>query len=359
MSQRVTMLGAGAWGSAVANLMAQNGHYVTLWTHEVDVANEINQSHTNQKYLAGAHLHPTITATTDLKQALACPTITATTDLAEALAFPTNTATACFEQAKPTVIVDWIVEAIPVLHLRSVLERVQQAAGVSAASKNWLLLSKGLEQTTNLVPSQLLDSVFCSSIPAVVLSGPSFAKDLLHKVPTAVLLAGDSVLGQKAQKLVNNRYLRTELVTDQLGTQLCGALKNVIALAAGMAHGAGFGDNTRAFVLTQGLAELSQLVQVLGGQQATVYGLAGVGDVVLTAGSVTSKNFRAGVLLGQGAGLAGVASAMPVAPEGFNTVHVVHDLMRQHQLTLPLFQLTYDCVARNAAFSDGLSQLFF
>lgn len=327
MSQRVTILGAGAWGSAVASLMANNGHQVTLWTHEADVADHINQTHTNQKYLSGAALHPAIMATTDVAAALAA--------------------------------VDWIVEAIPVVHLRSVLERVQQVAGAGVAGKNWLLLSKGLEQTTNLVPSQLLDNVFGVAIPAVVLSGPSFAKDLINKVPTAVLLAGDLALGQKAQALVVNRYLRTELATDQLGVQLCGALKNVIALAAGMAHGAGFGDNTRAFVLTQGLAELSQLVQVLGGQQATVYGLAGVGDVVLTAGSVTSKNFRAGVLLGQGAGLAGVASAMPVAPEGFNTVHVVHDLMHQHQLTLPLFQLTYDCVARAAAFSDGLRLLFF
>jgi glycerol-3-phosphate dehydrogenase (NAD(P)+) len=323
MSKRVTIFGTGAWGTAIAQLFAGNGHHVMLWTREPAIAEEINTQHTNKKYVTVA-LHENIRATTNLAQALEQP--------------------------------DWLVEAVPVVFLRSVLTLIAQCKGTQTTP--WLLLSKGIEQQTNLLPSAILDDVFGYPVPKVILAGPSFAKELVVGAFTATMLAGDDAsLVQQAQQLVQSDYFKTYATTDVAGVQVGGAVKNVVALAAGFAHGCGGGENMHAFLLTQGFAELAQLITLYGGQNATSTSLAGLGDLLLTASSTTSKNFRAGVLLSQGATLVGVEEALGTLPEGINTTQSLHELSLQHGLKLPLCSLIYDCIFNGASFAAQLLSL--
>ena len=324
MSKRVTIFGAGAWGSAVAQLLAGNGHSVTLWTRELIVADEINTHHTNKKYAPAVNLHQNITATTDLSKAL--------------------------EQA------DWLVEAIPVVHLRSVFTKIFQH-GVPKDTP-WLLLSKGIEQQTLLLPSAILDDVFGYPVPKVILAGPTFAKELVVGFFTSTMLASDSaLLLQQAQRMLQSLYFKTYLTNDAIGVQVGGAVKNVIALAAGFAHGIGGGENMHAYLLTLGFAELAAVIKIYGGQSETSTSLAGLGDLALTASSNISKNFRAGMLLGKGASLADVQQQIGALPEGINTVQSLHALSVQHGVQLPLCSLVYDCIFNGADFAAKLRLL--
>ncbi len=324
MSKRITIFGAGAWGTAVAQLLASNGHQVTLWTRELATAVEINTLHTNKKYVPTALLHTQITATTDIEQALDSP--------------------------------DWLVEALPVAHLRAILTAIfQHSVGQDIP---WLMLSKGIEQKTNLLPSALLDDVCGFSVPKVIVAGPTFAKELIVGAFTATMLASDSaLLLQEAQLLLQSAYFKTYLTSDVIGVQVGGAVKNVIALAAGFAHGIGGGENMHAYLLTQGFAELAQVIEIYGGRSATSTSLAGLGDLVLTASSSISKNFRAGVLLSKGATLETLQQEIACLPEGINTVQSLHALSIQRGVTLPLCSLVYDCIFNGASFNVKLHNL--
>ncbi len=323
MSKRVTIFGAGAWGTAIAQLLAGNGHDVLLWTREPVIANEINTCRTNTKYVS-LSLHPAINATTDLNQAV--------------------------------IHADWLVEAIPVVFLRTALSKIAHCT--VNQTKPWLLLSKGIEQQTNLLPSAILDDVFGYPVPKVILAGPSFAKELVVGAFTAAMLAAeDELLGQQAAQLVQSDYFKTYATTDVVGVQVGGAVKNVIALAAGFAQGCGGGENMHAFLLTQGFAELAELITLYGGQSMTSTSLAGLGDLLLTASSTTSKNFRAGVLLSKGATLMAVEEALGTLPEGINTTQSLHELSLQHGVKLPLCSLVYDCIFNGASFAVQLRSL--
>ena len=321
MKSNITILGAGAWGSAVAQLFSDNGHAVTLWSHEPDVVEAINSHHCNSKYLPDIQLPTTIIATTDLKEAL--------------------------ESA------DLIAEATPVMYLRAVLQQVKAVAGEAAAKKRWLILSKGIEQETFMLPTQILDDVFRCHVTSAVLSGPSFARDLVARQPTVVQLASrHEELAGFIRACLKNSYFATVYTQDVTGVQVGGAFKNVMALGVGMAQGFGYGENTKAFLVTQALSEISQLSYSLGGQESTVYSLAGLGDLVLTTTSTTSKNFKAGVLLGQGIKLAQLTDHLPVLPEGINTLKVAYALMHRLRIPLPLVNLVYHCVMEDADFKE-------
>jgi glycerol-3-phosphate dehydrogenase (NAD(P)+) len=307
---KIAVLGDGAWGTACAHLLATNGYPVTLWCYNKEVATAIETTRCNTRFLPFISLPPSITPTTDIQQAL--------------------------ENAL------WIFEAIPVKFLRSI---ISTAAPYALPEQPWVILSKGIEQNSLFVSSEIIQASLKRDVPYVVLSGPSFAKDLVHKQPTGVMLASkESFLAKNLQALINNKYVTSMVTTDTYGVQLCGALKNLIALALGIIDGLGYGDNTKALAATLGLSELEQLVVSLGGQRETVYSLAGVGDVILTAFSIQSRNVLVGKELGQGKTVTDILSSMAQVPESINTLASTYELIKKHSLELPLFTTLYSIV---------------
>lgn len=324
MNKRITILGAGAWGTAIAQLLADNGSIVTMWAKQQIIADEISLRHTNTGYLPTVTLPETVQATSNFEQAI---------DGA-----------------------DWLVEAIPVTFLREQFERVKRSVPLSKTP--WLLLSKGIEQHSLLLPSVILDTVFDADVPKAVLAGPTFAKDLAARAFTAAMLGGhDQGLLAQAKQLVENRYFKTYTTSDVLGIQVGGAIKNIIAIAAGMAQGAGHTENMHAFLLTKGFEELTTIIKLYGGQAETATSLAGLGDLILTASSTTSKNFTAGMLIGQGLTRDQLSQRIPTLPEGINTVQSVLELSKLHNVHLPLCGLVYDCLFGGASFNERVWSL--
>lgn len=312
----VTVLGEGAWGTAVAQLLAHNGHQVTLWCHDPHVAHEITQTHINSRYLPGVLLHKNIASTTDIKAAL--------------------------QTSK------YIFEATPVQFLRSVL---QDTVPFATKEHCWILLSKGIEQKTLNFPTQILSSVLGPQVTTdqiAVLSGPSYAHEVAADQPTMVMIASSNhALRLQLQALVQNSYFVTELSEDTIGAQTCAAYKNVAALGIGMLEGAGYGSNTKIVAFMRALDEMRTLVALVGGKQETLYSCAGVGDLTLTALLGESRNRKVGVALGQGKKLQDIL-ATGVTVEGANTVVSLQQLAAQAKKELPLCAAIYKIVYEQA-----------
>lgn len=321
--KQITILGAGAWGTAIATLLADNGHSVLLWCHEPEVAQGINKNHSNQHYLPGILLSERITATADLKVAL--------------------------EGA------EWIFEAVPVAYLRAILD---QAKGWYSPIQKWVIMSKGIEQETLRLPTQIIDDVFGVHVRKAVVAGPSFAADVVRKQITGVVVASESCDDAlMLQTMLANAYFRPYITTDILGVQIGSALKNVIALGIGMLKGAGYADNAQAYMLTRGLREIAQLAHSMGGKQETVYGLSGMGDLVLTSMGSSSKNMALGKLLGAGESLEQIAQRFGTLPEGLNTVKSIHRLTHRYKLTLPLCAGIYEVIFEQKPLNVMLQEL--
>ncbi|MFA6527326.1 MAG: NAD(P)H-dependent glycerol-3-phosphate dehydrogenase [Candidatus Babeliales bacterium] len=307
MDRTVTVLGAGAWGTAVAQLLAHNGFKVVLWCFEEKVASDIKTLGINTMYLPDVLLNPAIEVTTDIAYA--------------------------------TGHSRWIFEAIPTTYLRSVLERIK---ALLTSDHVWVVLSKGIEQETFKLPTQIIDEIVGHDSHKVVLAGPSFASEVIAYKPTAVTLASsDSGVMQQCSLLLAHPTFATHLTDDILGAQVGGAFKNVIALAAGIAQGLGWGDNARAYLLTQGLAEMADLTEFYEGNRATVYGLSGLGDMLLTCTGSVSKNLRAGHMLGSGTTLVQLRAIGMTLPEGINTVQSLHQLAARHELESKIVRAVY------------------
>lgn len=344
----ITILGAGAWGTAMAHLCYQYHLNVTLWCHETRVINSVPD----------------------------CPNLTITCDLLTAL---TNNC-------------DYVLIAIPVAHLRPLLQQIKLLLTPAQIQKiTWVSLAKGLEQETLYVPTHMITELLAHPLKLAALAGPSFANELLKQHPTGVMIASadlalaeqicslfasaptsnsetsqDAPIDPHAPALANPHlhtdchsapgYFHPTPTTDLLGVQLCSALKNVYALGAGILTGAGYGANTVALLLTQSLQELTQLVTQAGGQRATVYSLAGLGDLILTAYSLTSRNTQVGYKLGQGQPLATILSDPQQATvEGLNTLLAIPALAQKYRLKLPICDKIYQVVYQQSCpeiFSD-------
>lgn len=306
----IGLLGEGAWGTAVATLLAERGHRVLLWCYDHEVADQIKIKRVNEKFFPGVRLASTIIPVTDFKE------IGEKTDL--------------------------IFEAIPVRYFRDVL---LSARAQITRSHRWVLLSKGIETDSLLFPSQVLDEVLGFSPQKALVSGPSFACELATKQPTCVVVASDhEALIQEVQSLITTSWFFVQGTDDVMGVQVIAALKNVVALGIGIADGAGFGDNTRAFLFTKALQQATKLVTVLGGRESTVYGLAGVGDMVMTSYGASSKNRACGKEIGKGASLESLFPSGVGAPEGITSCRVVHNLAQIKDLDLAFFQRVYEIV---------------
>src|SRR4030088_450116 len=297
---RCAVVGAGAWGTALADLLARNGHQVILWAYESDVVEAINEKHENVRFLAGHRLVPGVTASGDLQKAV--------------------------EGAELVTL------ATPSQVLRSIVK----SARTSLRKKVPIVIaSKGLEPKT----LSLMTDVAEEEIPdatVVALSGPSFAAEVAKCQPTAVVVASTSESAAAfTQRAFSSPYFRVYTHTDVTGVELGGALKNVMAVATGIAEGLGVGFNARAALITRGLAEMTRLGVALGAEQSTFAGLAGLGDLVLTCTGSLSRNRAVGLELGKGRKLEEILKETETEAEGVVTAQSARELARREGVEMP------------------------
>ncbi|TDJ41297.1 MAG: NAD(P)H-dependent glycerol-3-phosphate dehydrogenase [Gammaproteobacteria bacterium] len=300
MQLRIGLLGGGSWGTTVGSLLARNTPTL-LWARNRDTVAEINEQHTNKTYLPDARLSAKLTATADLEKA--------------------------------TREADVLVVGIPSQGFRGVLE---EAAPYVRPWVPVISLSKGLEQGSRLRMTQIIDEVLPGH-PSGVLTGPNLAREIMSGFAAASVIAmEDEVIVKALQKVFHSGLFRVYTNTDVIGCELGGALKNIIAIAAGMGDGLGAGDNTRAAVITRGLAELSRLGMAMGGKSATFAGLAGMGDLVATCTSAQSRNRYVGEQLGKGRELSEIIAEMNMVAEGVKSVPAVKELAREYAIEMPI-----------------------
>ena len=304
MKSPVTVVGAGSWGTALAAVLAKNGHDTVLWALEPDVVESVGSAHENKRFLPGVVLPPNLKASGDLERSIARAQV--------------------------------IVNVVPSQFVGRVME---QAAPHIAKGAQVVSASKGIETSTLRRMSEVLHSVLGKSRMAgfTVISGPSFAAEVAREMPTAVVAgSADAGAAERVQKLFQNRYFRVYTNPDVVGVELGGALKNVIALAAGMTSGLGFGHNTLAALITRGLAEMARLGHAMGANPATFAGLAGMGDLVLTCTGDLSRNRTVGVRLGRGDSLASILGEMSAVAEGVRTAQAAHELAEREGVEMPI-----------------------
>jgi glycerol-3-phosphate dehydrogenase (NAD(P)+) len=283
-------------------MLARKGEQVTLWAREVEVVDSVNKRHVNDMFLPGAALAPALRAEGDIRAVV---------------------------QGAQTIV------SVPPSH--AVRPVMAQVAAVLDGSPLVISASKGLDPDRLERPSCVLAEVLPPGLPVAVLSGPSFAWEVFQQQPTAVVAAAaDHAVAQRAQRVCSTSYFRVYSHTDVVGVELAGALKNVIALAAGILEGLGLGFNTRAALITRGLAEITRLGVTLGAQPLTFAGLAGMGDLVLTATGALSRNRTLGVALGQGKTLEEALAGKPAVVEGVNTTRTAVALGERHGVELPI-----------------------
>lgn len=305
ISPRIVVLGSGAWGTAIALSLARNGRPVTLWAHSPEAAQEILDAGENRQFLPGFPLPKSITVTGD---------------------------TAAVAHA------DIIVSVVPSEFLRPTLARIREHLHTGQ-----ILVSatKGVENTTFLRMSQVIASSVAEvglTLPIGALSGPSFAQEVAEGQPTAVTIAfADHAVAALVQREFSSETLRLYTSSDIIGVELGGALKNVIAIAAGLAAGVGLGYNSTAGLITRGIAEITRLSVACGGRRETLAGLSGVGDLVLTCTGSLSRNRTVGVELGKGRKLPDIlASLGGKVAEGVHTTRAALGLARQHRIEMPI-----------------------
>lgn len=296
----VGILGAGAWGTALAQIAASAGREVTLWAFEPEVVAGINTAHENALFLPGRPLDPGIVATGELAR------------IAEA---------------------DVILAVTPAQHLRPTL---RQLAPMLKPATPVVLCAKGVEQGTLALMSEVLAET-APAARAAVLSGPGFARDVARGLPTATTIAcTDVVLGQTLVKALGLPTFRPYLTDDLIGAEIGGAVKNVIAIACGVAEGRKLGDGARAALITRGFAELCRLGLAMGARQDTLSGLCGLGDLVLTCTSMTSRNTSLGAALGEGKTVAEVLGSRRSVAEGAATAPAMVALAAKHGVEMPI-----------------------
>jgi len=309
---RCAVVGAGAWGTALSDLLARNGHDVKIWAYEWDVVEAINRSHENRRFLKGNKLDPGVSACADIGEAL---------DAAElvTLATPSHVLRSVVRAAKSS-----FPKGVPV---------VVASKGIEAES---------LALMTDVASSELPDSTI------IALSGPSFAAEVVNRQPTAVVVASakrDAALF--AQSIFSSNYFRTYTLSDVTGVEIGGALKNVIAVATGIAEGLDLGFNARAALITRGLAEMTRLGTKLGADPMTLAGLAGLGDLVLTCTGSLSRNRSVGVEVGRGASLDEVLSGRETVAEGVVTTRSARALAQRENVEMPIVDAVYRVLFEN------------
>ncbi|WP_046173730.1 NAD(P)H-dependent glycerol-3-phosphate dehydrogenase [Domibacillus indicus] len=309
MTEKIAVLGAGSWGTALALVLADNGHNVYMWAKNKMRMDELNENHTNSRYLPDISLPANIKGTTSLAEAL--------------------------EE------VDTVVLAVPTKAIREVAQQIVKAARMPVTVVH---VSKGIEPDSLLRISEMIEQEMPETVlkNVVVLSGPSHAEEVSLRHPTTVTVSSRSAeAAQKTQDLFMNQHFRVYTNPDLIGVEIGGALKNIIALAAGISDGLGYGDNAKAALITRGLAEIARLGTKMGANPLTFSGLAGIGDLIVTCTSVHSRNWRAGNMLGQGKKLEEVLDSMGMVVEGVRTTKAGHQLSEKYGVQMPITNALY------------------
>ena len=308
MEMHVAVVGAGSWGTTVAHLSSHNVA-TTLYSRRTDVADAINSRHENPRYLPGYQLHASLRASSDLAAVVSAA--------------------------------DVLVMGVPSAGFRETLKELRPSL------RPWVpvvSLAKGLELSTRQRMTQVAEEELPGH-PVGVLTGPNLAKEIMAGDPAAAVVAfDDETIAQRLQDVFSTDLFRVYTNTDVLGCEIGGALKNVIALAAGMAEGLGTGDNTRAAVITRGLAELTRLGVAMGGNPATFAGLAGVGDLLATCMSPQSRNRYVGEQLGRGRSVEEIIAEMDQVAEGVRSAKIVLELASEYDVYMPISEEVCLCV---------------
>jgi len=313
MQLKVSLLGGGSWGTTVASLVARNAP-ITLWARDPETVDEINNHHTNEKYLPGANLPPKLQATADIAEAVSGA--------------------------------DVLIMAIPSQAFRGVLEQIKPhiRAWVPVIS-----LTKGLELSTSMRMTEIINEILPGH-PSGVLTGPNLAREIMAGQAAATVIAmEDQTIVREVQRLFRSGLFRVYTNDDVIGCELGGVLKNIIAIAVGMGDGQGAGDNTRSALITRGLAEATRLGVAMGGREETFAGLAGMGDMIATCISPQSRNHHVGVELGKGRAMQDIIDEMVMVAEGAKSAPAIMALAKKYNVEMPIATEVYEVVQGEAS----------
>ncbi|WP_339744350.1 NAD(P)H-dependent glycerol-3-phosphate dehydrogenase [uncultured Maricaulis sp.] len=319
--QTIGVIGAGAWGTALAQTAAKAGRDVLIWSFEQDVADVINNQHENTIYLPGVALEPNIAAVTAMADLDVC---------------------------------DAVLAVAPAQHLRATLEKF---APFAKRGLPVILCAKGIEQSSLSMMSQVLSETLPSAIPAV-LSGPSFAIDTAQGLPTAVTLAcKDEKIGAALIEALGTPRFRPYLATDLIGAEIGGAVKNVLAIGCGIVEGRGLGKSAHAALIARGFAEMTRLAMALGAQRETLAGLCGLGDLVLTCSSPQSRNMSCGLALGRGVHLDDILGSRRSVTEGVASAPAVVALAKRCGVEMPICEAVNEVLAGRTTVDAAIEAL--
>lgn len=322
---KVTVFGTGSFGTALANVLAENGHQVLMWGKNEQTINEINSQHINSKYLKNAQLNDSIVATLDINSAVSFSEV--------------------------------YLMALPTKAMREVAKSIDS---LLTSKKTFIHVAKGIENETYKRVSEMLeDSISPEHNAGIgVLSGPSHAEEVVIKQPTTVAASSKTPeVSKLTQDLFMNDYLRVYTNDDLVGVELGGALKNIIAVASGVISGMGFGDNAKAALMTRGLAEISRLGEKLGADPITFLGLGGIGDLIVTCTSTHSRNYTLGYKLGEGKSLDKALDEMNMVVEGIYTTKSVYHLAKEVDVDMPITAALYSVLFENRPVDEIVKDL--
>lgn len=317
----ISIIGGGAWGTALAQTLAHNGTAVTLWAREPEIVDDINVRHVNRVFLPGIELNHALRATSDI---------------------------AAVARA------DVILAVPPAQHLRSVMGNVARHL---AADVPVVVCSKGIERETGRFVGDVLEDV-APQVQRAVLSGPSFAADVARGLPSALTLAcRNETLGRQLAAALSSRQMRLYWSSDVIGAELGGAVKNVLAIAAGIVEGRGLGTSAHAAIVTRGFAELRRFGEAMGARPETLLGLSGLGDLILTCGSMQSRNMSLGRALGEGRSLADILGSRSAVTEGVYTAAALVRLANAKGVEMPIAEAVHSIVEGRLGVDDAITAL--
>lgn len=322
--KKVVILGAGSWGTALAFTLAKNGHEVVLWEHQAEIAEQLERERENKRLLPGILFPENIRITSE------------TENLLEG--------------------VKYLVFSIPSQALRSVVERF------SAQLREDMILvntAKGIEIQSGMRLSEVMKDEILGKYHKniVILSGPTHAEEVAREIPTTIVAAGEEEKAKEIQELFNNANFRVYIHEDLIGVEIGGAVKNCLAIAAGILDGLGYGDNTKAALITRGVMEMARYGKEYGAKEQTFSGLTGVGDLIVTAMSQHSRNRHVGEALGRGESLEEILSKMNMVAEGVPTVKAIYEKKKEKEISMPIVEAVYRVLYENMSAKEMMHEL--
>ncbi|MCI6712134.1 MAG: NAD(P)H-dependent glycerol-3-phosphate dehydrogenase [Anaerovoracaceae bacterium] len=320
--KRVAVMGAGSWGTAIATALAVNGHDIRLWGRNASMMADMQSSRENSKYLPGVKLDENITCVSDAEAAL-----------------------------KDAAIAVYVV---PAQSFRSTFEATNSYISDDAVVVN---CSKGIEQGTLMRISEIAEEIR-PDLKFAVLSGPSHAEEVGKKLPTTLVSASADInTAQTVQDLFMSEFMRVYTNDDVIGVEIGGALKNIIALAAGISDGMGYGDNAKAALMTRAMTEISRLGVRLGAEKLTFMGLAGIGDLIVTCTSMHSRNRRCGIMIGEGMAPDEAVEKVGMVVEGMYTTEAAYEISRRYDIEMPITEQLYRVIKGDVSGPDAVRNL--